>query len=522
MNITDNNLLQKNQLNLNISYTYPDDPDYDFYVEHEKIDLDNERIHDILTGNGFIVAEPSKSIKKDLKHQDGIFSIRFGQSLGDLNPCIDKYRCQCGYSRSRIYNGTVCEKCGTLVEYLDDKYNYFGWIVIKEPYVIIHPLIYKQIEIFLGMGNGKRSKLENIIDYVDTRSIDGHIVENEKKTKDEPFFGKGMMYFYENFDSIMEYYKSKEKNQEKIEYYNDIMLNRKKVFTHSIPVFTTLLRGLDVKGRNLFYEPINGLYQMLNALQARINNTKTAFSRKLKIKNQLLYKMQMKTIELYEEIEKIISSKKGQIRSLLGGRFSFSARAVIIQNPTLRVDQCTLPYTALVILLQQRIINILHRIYNIGHNQAYDIWYKASIVPDDKIIDIINSIIKSYPYGLPIIINRNPTIAYGSIMQMFCIGLTKSFTIGIPLRILKSMGADFDGDEYNLFTIINDAFFEHAFMVFNPRNAMHISRNDGLFNMDLCIQRDTVINANTLMWMGRKYYSEDQIKLLQSINTLYK
>ena len=33
---------------------------------------------------------------------------------------------------------------------------------------------------------------------------------------------------------------------------------------------------------------------------------------------------------------------------------------------------------------------------------------------------------------------------------------------------------------------------------------MYISHNNGLTNPDLCVQRDTVINANTLLWLGRR------------------
>jgi hypothetical protein len=39
-------------------------------------------------------------------------------------------------------------------------------------------------------------------------------------------------------------------------------------------------------------------------------------------------------------------------------------------------------------------------------------------------------------------------------------------------------------------------------MIFNPRNAMYISRIDGKLNSDLLVQRDTLINANTFLYFG--------------------
>ena len=46
---------------------------------------------------------------------------------------------------------------------------------------------------------------------------------------------------------------------------------------------------------------------------------------------------------------------------------------------------------------------------------------------------------------------------------------------------------------------------------------MYISRNDGYFNKDVCVQRDTVICANTLMNMARNNYSEEQLNKLKAL-----
>ena len=66
-----------------------------------------------------------------------------------------------------------------------------------------------------------------------------------------------------------------------------------------------------------------------------------------------------------------------------------------------------MPYVGLVKMLQQRIINILIRTYNITPSEAYDIWTKALVKKDPRICEILDAIIHSEPNGLPIIINRN-------------------------------------------------------------------------------------------------------------------
>lgn len=73
------------------------------------------------------------------------------------------------------------------------------------------------------------------------------------------------------------------------------------------------------------------------------------------------------------------------------------------------------------------------------------------------------------------------------------------------------------GDVLNLLYIINQDFFEACFNVFNPRNNMYISHNDGMFNNQVNQQRDTLINANTMLELGRKFYTPAEQAAIDSI-----
>jgi hypothetical protein len=408
------------EVDINISYSYPHSPEFDYYTIMERINLDDEKDHDISTGKGFVISSPKATIKKDIKDPNGIFSPKYGQKLGDLNPFADRYSCACGRLKSRINHGIVCEKCHTKCKYVDDNFEMFGWIVLKDQYHVIHPDLYKSIEFFFGQSkinveqrNAKKgSVLQNIIFYNVQIDQNGHESEVINPPANEPFFGIGMMSFYERFDEIMDYYLKK--NPKKKDYYDDIMKDRDKVFSHSIPVFTTHLRPADIRDKNMYYEPINGIYNVINIQAHRINADKTRMQRNPKKKNQMLYKLQMKFMELHSEIIAICSGKKGQLRSLVAGRYNFSGRAVISQKPSLRIDQVILPYTMLVIMLQPQIINILNRLYNMSYSEAYNVVYRAIATKDERVATILDTIIKnSTPEGLPVIINRNPTIAYG-------------------------------------------------------------------------------------------------------------
>ena len=524
-------LEERPKLTFDVNYSYPHSDQFDYEARLERIDYDKEREHDIQTGKGFIISSPKATLKKDIKNPDGIFSSKFGQRLGDMNPFMDRYRCSCGELRYRINHGRVCKKCHTICRYVDDDFSIFGWILLKPEYPVINPDMYQQLDALFGKSKyvkivrqGKtkkkiKSKLLNIIDYGIAIDQNGQETELEPKS-DEPYYGIGMLDFYARFDEILEFYHKKNPNKQDI--YDDIMVDRDKVFIHSIPVYTTHLRPVDINDSSMYYEKTTGIYNMMTKLASYINKNATRSDRTPKLKNQQLFNFQMKFLELYNEIVAILSGKKGNLRMLVGGRFNFSSREVIKQDPELRIDQVKLPYVELVITQEQRIINVLHRTYNISYQDAYDKWYRSISEYDPTVEEILMDMIRSSKEGLPVIINRNPTIAFGGIMQMFCVGINHNFCLSVPLQVLPPLAADFDGDSINVFHIINEAFFIRAYEVFNPRNNMYISKNDGMLNKQVLVQRDTLINANTLVRLSRGNYSEEDLANIRRIKQLNK
>lgn len=513
----DNNYKKKK---IQINARYNNDQNYDYSLRMLRINLDREKDHDISTGKGFIIS-PYKNIKKDIKDTDGIFSTKFGQSFGDINPFIQRWRCECGNLQGSIHKNMICPLCNKPVLFIGDDYSKFGWLILNE-YVIIHPNIYSTMEYFFGPGTkgdkDKRSKLYNILNYTGNTDKNGHDIFEYSNIKDQPYYGIGMIDFVNKFDEIMDYYLKK--YPKKIDIYNQIYENKNKIFTHSIPVFTSLLRPIDIRDGSMYFEATNAIYNMMNSLVTRINKKNTRIDTRKRIKNKLLFDLQIQVQELYDEILKILSGKKGELRQLIGGRFNFSSRSVIVQNSDLRIDQVKLPYITLAIILEQKICNILCRSYNIGESEAYNIWFKGLSKQSDMIKDIINSIIHSNPEGLQVIINRNPTINFGSILSMYCIGINDNFTMAISNQILRLIAGDYDGDVLNILLVINDAFGKACNNIFNPRNNMYISHNDGLFNMSAGVQRDTIINANTLMNLGRKYISNNDNRIANIKNII--
>ena len=494
--------------NLKINMSYPYNPDYDYRTCLQRIDLDKKREESILSGNGFLITQ-IQSTKRIVKSPNGIYSPKFGQGIGDRHPFEDEYRCNCGNLKGRKYNGKLCDICDTKVEKVGDNLSFFGWIVIYD-YYTIHPALFKALKSYIG-----GPKFMNIITPFDQKDENGFSIEPDRP-KDEPFFGIGISEMKERIDEILDFY-YKPSKQEK---YDDLIKDKDKIFTHSIPVFSLILRPTREDDSKFTFEKTNKCYHMLTRLVATVNNKHFKGQRRNKTKEQLLFDITMKFQELYEMIEDILSGKKGAIRSVFSGRCAFSSRDVIVPGPKLRSDEIIMPYQAMVELLQQSIVNILQKSYNIGYDKAYAIWQNSQRQYDDKVYNIIKSIIKSYPRGIPVLLNRNPTICIGSILQMYVIDVCKPYTLKVPLGILPALAADFDGDVLNVLYMINADFIRVCEEVLNPRNAMRIDRNDGKVNVDFLYNKDTLINLDQLLYLSRPHYSKEQIDQIMRIKQI--
>ena len=51
---------------------------------------------------------------------------------------------------------------------------------------------------------------------------------------------------------------------------------------------------------------------------------------------------------------------------------------------------------------------------------------------------------------------------------------------------------------------------------------MYISKIDGKFNKDVMVQRDTIINSNTLIRLGRNNYAQEDLDKIEKIKKKQK
>ena len=79
----------------------------------------------------------------------------------------------------------------------------------------------------------------------------------------------------------------------------------------------------------------------------------------------------------------------------------------------------------------------------------------------------------------------------------------------------------FDGDTLNIVYVPNYNFVENALEIFDPRNSMMISRNTGEVNIRTLPIKDTIVNANNLLNLGRKWYNDQEKASIEMILKKY-
>ena len=73
----------------------------------------------------------------------------------------------------------------------------------------------------------------------------------------------------------------------------------------------------------------------------------------------------------------------------------------------------------------------------------------------------------------------------------------------------------------NIKLILNEEFDKACEAVYSPKNAFCLSRDDGLFNMMVCIFKDLVINTEAFIHMTRKNYSPEQLNRIKYLQEKY-
>lgn len=363
----------------------------------ERLNLESECMYDLINGRGFLINDtPFSDVDKSIRNMDGPRSPRFGTTYGDTNEFMDRYHCKCGKTFGAAFEGEICPHCGFPVEYKDVDIMHTGWLNFF-PYKVINPLFYKRLESALSKKN-----LENIISNENIITSSGQIRKHndviEVKKSLLTYHNIGLKEFYDNFEEIMEYFRGKRKA--KADLIDSLVKDKDLIWTSKIPVYSTVLRPQGITTESYYFSPID---KEIHPLTNITLNLKKASPIEVPL---YLYQAQQRINNLWALNFSLIDGKHGWVRAnVLGGEFNFSARSVIVLDPTLKIDEVDIPYKTFIVQYKGAIIK------RIAKDKGWTITKTTNFVAskfnyDDYVYKIMCDIVEEE--SPKIILNRNP------------------------------------------------------------------------------------------------------------------
>lgn len=168
----------------------------------------------------------------------------------------------------------------------------------------------------------------------------------------------------------------------------------------------------------------------------------------------------------YSFFKDIAGGKTGLFRQhIFGSKISFSARAVItsIAGPS-NYDELHMPWALSLQLFRLHLINKLWSPpYNLSPIQIERLLKESAFKYNPVIHEILNKLIEESPLKrIPAVFQRNPTLRPGS-GQLLYITQFKTdpdiISISLSNNVLAAPTADFDGDEMNLFLVLEERIY---------------------------------------------------------------
>lgn len=284
-----------------------------------RLNWDAEFYSDLLMGKAFTITEPAE-ISLDGQKRKSLYgpqSPLYGTNYEDEQAFIERYRCNCGEFKGRIFEGETCPICGSKVEYKDSDINMTGWISLGENR-IISPYYFNVLSSAIG-----KTAFPDIIYAKYKVTTDGN---REKLTDDDldtspssPFSGIGVDAFFENYENIIHYFKNLKKN--KADTFDLLLRDKRCVFTSHIPIASTLLRPQSITNDTFYFNSIDKLVNTAYNLSENLKNCVEVE------RDYILQRLQIKVNNMWDIYFEELNGKTGLIRGeLLGGSINYSAR----------------------------------------------------------------------------------------------------------------------------------------------------------------------------------------------------
>jgi DNA-directed RNA polymerase beta' subunit len=229
-----------------------------------------------------------------------------------------------------------------------------------------------------------------------------------------------------------------------------------------------------------------------------------------------------------KSLSDIIKGKHGRFRqNLLGKRVDYSGRSVIVVGPSLKLNQCGLPYEMAIELFQPFIIREL-----INQGLASNMKVAKNLIQQNE--SAIDPVLEKVLTSHPIFLNRAPTLHRLGI-QAFEPILVQGRAIKLHPLVCSAFNADFDGDQMAVHIPLSlESQAECYMLMLAPYNFLSPANGEPIImpsqDMVLGCYYLTVNNITGLLGSNHYFanledvllaYSQDQIELHTTIWVRY-
>ena len=230
-----------------------------------------------------------------------------------------------------------------------------------------------------------------------------------------------------------------------------------------------------------------------------------------------------------KSLSDIIKGKHGRFRqNLLGKRVDYSGRSVIVVGPSLKLNQCGLPYEMAIELFQPFIIREL-----INQGLASNMKVAKNLLQQNE--PIIDPVLEKVLANHPIFLNRAPTLHRLGIKAFEPI-IVQGRAIKLHPLVCSAFNADFDGDQMAVHVPLSlEAQAECYMLMLAPYNFLSPANGEPIImpsqDMVLGCYYLTVNNIQGLLGSNHYFsdlndvilaYNQDQIEIHTSIWVRYK
>jgi DNA-directed RNA polymerase beta' subunit len=230
-----------------------------------------------------------------------------------------------------------------------------------------------------------------------------------------------------------------------------------------------------------------------------------------------------------KSLSDIIKGKHGRFRqNLLGKRVDYSGRSVIVVGPTLKLNQCGLPYEMAIELFQPFIIREL-----INQGLASNMKIAKNLIQQNE--PVVDPVLEKILTSHPIFLNRAPTLHRLGV-QAFEPVLVQGRAIKLHPLVCSAFNADFDGDQMAVHIPLSlEAQAECYMLMLAPYNFLSPANGEPIIvpsqDMVLGCYYLTVNNIKGLLGSSHYFanledvllaYNQNKIEIHSSIWVRYK